>query len=261
MIKEPWMRPLAAIGVIAALAFARESRAETGEFTPTGQFITPRAAPGAVFQSLNPNIADDPSYVAGQASATALSPDGRTLLILTSGYNLMFSADGKPNPRLSQEYVFVFDVSGPSPVQMQAIRIPNTFLGLAWAPDGRRFFASGGVDDVVYEFARADAGYAPARTFSLGHKRGVGLAVKPSAGAVAVSPDGRRLLVANFQNDSVSVIDLSTGTIAETDLRPAPSRRPAAASPEAAFPARSSGRARPGPTWRASAIGRSSRWI
>ena len=35
--------------------------------------------------------------------------------------------------------------------------------------------------------------------------------MKPEAGGLAVSPDGRRLLVANFQNESVSLIDLAAG--------------------------------------------------
>ena len=64
----------------------------------------------------------------------------------------------------------------------------------------------------------------------------VGLAVKPSAGAVAVRPDGRRLLVANFQNDSVSVIDLSTGTIAEADLRPGAIAAASSGLPGGSFP-------------------------
>src|ERR1700722_528112 len=121
----------AALTLTAGAAFA-----EAPQFTPTGQFITPRAAPGALFQPLNPRLAGDPSYTAGQASAVALSPDGRTLLILTSGYNLYMGPDGKPVPTMSEEYVFVFDVSGRRPAQRQAILVPNTFLGLAWAPSG-----------------------------------------------------------------------------------------------------------------------------
>ncbi|MEO8812801.1 MAG: hypothetical protein ABI376_07820, partial [Caulobacteraceae bacterium] len=57
------------------------------EILPTGQAITPTAAAGAVFQPLNPDLRSDPGYTVGQASAMALSPDGRTLLILTSGFN------------------------------------------------------------------------------------------------------------------------------------------------------------------------------
>ncbi len=132
-----------ALGLAAGVAFA-----EPPQFTPTGQFITPRAAPGAIFEPLNPHLAGDPSWTAGQASAVALSPDGGTLLVLTSGYNLYFGADGKPVPAMSQEYVFVFDVSGARPVQRQVIPVPNTFLGVAWDGSDQRFYVSGGVDDV-----------------------------------------------------------------------------------------------------------------
>jgi DNA-binding beta-propeller fold protein YncE len=225
----------ALIGLIA-LALAGVAAAQTPEFTPTGQFITPTAAPGAIFQPLNPHLADDPTYTAGQATAVALSPDARTLLILTSGYNLVFGADGKQLPSMSNEYVFVFDVSGPTPVQQQAIPVKNTFLGLAWTPSGDRFFVSGGVDDVVYEFAKGADGFVSGRTFTLGHAAGVGLAPKPSTGALAVSPDGTRLLVANFQNDSVTLIDLTTGALHEQDLRPGVIDPARAGTPGGSFP-------------------------
>jgi DNA-binding beta-propeller fold protein YncE len=228
MNRLAWVMPL--------LLLAGPALAETPEFTPTGQFITPRAAPGAIFQPLNPHLAQDPAYTAGQASAVALSPDGRTLLILTSGFNRTFGADGQFAPALSDEYVFVFDVSGAAPVQRQAIRIPNTFLGLAWAPSGERFYVAGGVDDVAREYAKGADGFAAARTFKLGHAQGVGLAVKPCAGALAVSPDGRRLLVANFQNDSVSVVDLGSGAVREQDLRPGVIEPAKAGTPGGSFP-------------------------
>src|SRR5579872_3582756 len=211
----------AIFGFLAALAAGLASSAAlAAEATPTGQAITPTAAPGAIFQRLVPDLPDFPGHAAGQASALALSPDGRTLLILTSGYNLMFGDDGKPIPAESTEYVFVYDVGGPAPVKRQVIQIPNSFVGLAWAPDGARFHVSGGVDDDVLEYAAGAAGYAPARTFPLGHAAGLGLKVRPEAGELALSPDGSRLLVANVQNDSVSLIDLASGRIRETDLRP-----------------------------------------
>ena len=225
------------IGLVLAAALALPGRAAAPEFTPTGQFITPTAAPGAIFQPLNPHLAGDPTYTAGQATAVALSPDAKTLLILTSGYNLVFGADGKPIPAMSNEYVFVFDVSGPTPVQRQAIPVKNTFLGLAWTPSGDRFYVSGGVDDVVYEYQRAaGADFVSGRTFALGHTAGVGLAPKPSTGALAVSPDGTRLLVANFQNDSVTLIDLATGALHEQDLRPGVIDPAKAGTPGGSFP-------------------------
>src|SRR5262245_62169274 len=104
-----------------ANAHAVAHRPATGTFVATGQAITPTAAKGALFQPLKPDLPAMPEYLAGQAAAMALSPDGRTLLILTSGFNRMFGADGKIIPDLSQEYVFVYDVSGAAPVKRQVI--------------------------------------------------------------------------------------------------------------------------------------------
>jgi DNA-binding beta-propeller fold protein YncE len=190
------------------------------EAVATGQTITPEAAPGGIFQPLNPDLPEAPNFLAGQAAAIALSPDGRTLLILTSGYNRVYGADGAPVPSQSGEYVFVYDVARPTPAKRQVIRIENSYLGLAWNPDGARFYVSGGVDDKVLEFAAGPQGYAQARSFALGHKAGLGLAAKPQAAGLAVSPSGTRLLVTNHQNDSVSLIDLASGQVRDLDLRP-----------------------------------------
>ena len=209
-------RGLLAAGV-GALA---SSLGHAAELTPTGQALTPAASPGALFQPLNPDLPTDPGFTAGQAAAVALSPDGKTLLILTSGFNRTFGADGKFIADRSLEYVFVYDVSGTRPVKRQVLTAANTFLGLAWAPAGDRFFVSGGVNDSVLEFVGPPGSMKPGRTFALGHKSGLGLAVAPEAAGLAVSPDGRRLLVANLQNDSVSLIDLTSGAVIEQDLRP-----------------------------------------
>ncbi len=190
------------------------------QIAPTGEAITPLATRGAVFEELNPHLTDLPNYTAGQASSLALSPDGKTLLILTSGFNRMFGPNGQIMLADSREYVFVYDVSGAKPRQLQALTVPDGFIGLAWAPSGSAFYVSGGVDDDVVEFTGAPGAFKAARTFKLGHKSGIGLLVRPEAGGLAVSPDGKRLLVANLQNDSVSLIDLTTGGITEQDLRP-----------------------------------------
>jgi hypothetical protein len=44
------------------------------EALPDGQFITPIAAPAAVFSALNPGLADYPDFTAGQAVTSTLSP-------------------------------------------------------------------------------------------------------------------------------------------------------------------------------------------
>ena len=54
-----------------------------------------------------------------------------------------------------------------------------------------------------------------------GIRKDSGPDVLPQAAGVAISPDGRRALVANYYNDLVSLIDLaSASVIAEQDLRP-----------------------------------------
>ncbi|HEY7851959.1 MAG TPA: hypothetical protein VIB82_03235 [Caulobacteraceae bacterium] len=213
------MRP-SLTGMAAGAVLAASAACAAPEITPTGQEITPTAATGAIFQPLNPDLAGDPAFTAGQASAVVLSPDGKTLLILTSGFNRNYGPAGKFIDDRSREYIFVYDVSGPTPVKRQVLTAPNTFLGLAWAPSGERFYVSGGVDDDVLEFVESPGAIRAGRVFHLGHKAGLGLGVKPEAAGLAVSPDGTRLLVTNFQNDSVSLIDLADGSVIEQDLRP-----------------------------------------
>jgi DNA-binding beta-propeller fold protein YncE len=233
-----WRSVLAAGALTAALApGARSAPVGFGDVAPTGQRLTPGAAPGALFQSLNPGLAGWPDFLAGQASAAVLSPDGSTLLILTSGFNRMAGPDGKLAPDASNEYVFVFDVSGKAPVKKQVLQIPDSYLGLVWAPDGRRFYVSGGVDDDVVEFVRSDQGFGQGRTILLGHKAGLGIDVKPEVAGLAVSPDGRRLLAANLQNDSVSLIDLERGAVVgELDLRPGATDPARTGAPGGTFP-------------------------
>ena len=216
------LRPMVlAAAVILAASTALARPVSFGDVAPTGQSLTPQASPGALFQPLNPDLPKWPDFLAGQASAVSLSPDGRTLLILTSGFNRMAGPDGKIAPEASNEYVFVFDVTGARPARRQVLQVPDSYLGLVWSPDGARFYVSGGMDDEVIEFSRQDAGWSQVRTIPLGHKAGLGIDVKPELAGLAISPDGRRMLAANLQNDSVSLIDLQRGAlVAELDLRP-----------------------------------------
>lgn len=189
---------------------------------PTGVFITPTAAPGSDFAPLNPHLPTRPDFVAGQAVTTALSPDGKTLLVLTSGFNRNNGPDGKEVAAESNEYVFVFDVSSGRAVQKQALQLANTFDGIVWDPTGERFYVSGGVDDDVHVFARGGAGFVESGApIALGHTAGLGLGVDPAAAGLAVDASGSRLVVANYENDSITVVDLKTRRpIAELDLRP-----------------------------------------
>ncbi len=197
------------------------ARPLVGEMLPTGQQITPTAAPGSSFQPLLP-VPSSPDFKAGQAVELAVSPDGAKLLILTSGFNRTYGPDGKLVPTLSTEHVFVYDISGPVPVRRQALRAPNTFNGVAWQADGAGFFVSGGVNDAVRVYKWEDNRFVvDGPPIRLGHKAGNGIEVRPMTAGIAVSPRGDRLLAANFMNDSVSLIDIATRkVVAEQDLRP-----------------------------------------
>jgi DNA-binding beta-propeller fold protein YncE len=192
-----------------------------GETLPTGMKITPTVAQGAVFESLNPALATRPEFTAGQAVATAISPNGKTLLVLTSGFNRNYGRDGNTVAEESNEYVFIYDISKGKPEKRQVLQLPNTFQGLAWNPKGHEFYVAGGVDDNVHVFTRSTSGWAEEATIKLDHTSGLGLFVQPVTAGLAVNASGTRLLAANFENDSVSLIDLvSRSKLGELDLRP-----------------------------------------
>ena len=192
---------------------------------PTGQSISPLSAPGAKIVDLNPGLTELPDFVAGGGITTVLSPDQKTLLALTSGYNLVSVTTGDKKSLDSDQYVFVFDVSGDQPQQKQVLRVPNTFAGIAFDPSGQKFYVGGGKDDNIHIYLLKDGSWQEeASTISLAHNGGNGLRRKetvPVTAGLAVTADGQTLVVANIQNDSISIVDLSGEIVRqELDLRP-----------------------------------------
>ncbi len=235
LIRRPWVRvsalALSALGIFSvtySTAKADEDdKLKRGEFIPTGVHITPLAAKGSIFQPLNPGLVSDPSFTVGQAVSTAVSPDGKTLLILTSGYNSQnFTSGanaGNTNLAESNEYIFVFDISAGKPLQTQVLQVPNAFDGLAFNPSGKEFYVSGGPDDNVHFYNWNGLSWAESGTpVKLGHAGAIALGhITPGAMGLAVTGDGKRLVVANYENDSISLIDIVGSTVlGELDLRP-----------------------------------------
>ena len=191
---------------------------------PTGQYITPTALPNSVQQFLNPGLPAYPKFVAGEAVRSQLSPDGTTLAILCAGHNSLEDQAGNPDLANSTQYIFLYDVSGThkqAPLLTQVIKQTNAHVGLAFSPAGQ-LYASGGVDDAVYVYAKAGNSWSMSRTINLGHaKKGIGIGVAPNASGLGISADGKTLVVANNYNDSISVVDAATGAVRyEHDLRP-----------------------------------------
>jgi hypothetical protein len=124
------------IASLSLLGAVTDAHAE-GTFLPTGQTITPTAIPNSQLTYLKPGFADAPQFIASGGISSLVSPDQKTLLVLTSGYNLTTDSQGNAINDASQEYVFVYDISSHSPVQKQVIQVPNSFAGIVFSPTVR----------------------------------------------------------------------------------------------------------------------------
>jgi len=94
----------------------------------------------------------------------------------------------------------------------QTLLQPAAFVGLAFAPDGRALYASGGQRDVVYRYPWRDGAASPPDSLRLDPSGATGRGVRYPAG-LALSPDGRRLYVAENLADSLAVLDVASGRV------------------------------------------------
>jgi DNA-binding beta-propeller fold protein YncE len=203
--------------------------------TPTGLYISPMVLDNAVQQDLNPGLTKYPDFVAGQAEKAVVSPDAKTLAILTAGMNSLYDPTGVVDTAASTQFLFLYDISGAnktSPVLKQVIQQLNAHVGLVWAPDSQTVYAAGGCDDAVYVYSNNGTSFVLKAKIGLGHapngcvsnaanRTGLGLSVEPNVAGLAISADGATLVAANNYNDSISVIDTASGTVRyEYDLRP-----------------------------------------
>jgi hypothetical protein len=120
--------------------------AQTTSPTPPGQYITPTALPLAVQQLLNPGLVHYPNFIAGEAVKEAVSPDGKTLAILTAGMNSLYDSNGSVDTGASTQFLFLYDISGANkahPVLKQVIQQPNAHAGLVWSPNGQASMRQG----------------------------------------------------------------------------------------------------------------------
>lgn len=210
---------------LLSLAFTLPARAEAPMQTATGQYITPTAPKGAVLRYLNPNLTAYPSFIAGEAVRSQLSPDGKTLAVITAGQNSLYKPDGTLDTAASTQFIFIYDVSGGhrgNPLLKQVLQQTNAHVGLVFSPDGNTLYAAGGSDDAVYAYSNVGGTWTLGAKLALNHNKiGIGAGVNPNASGLAISRDGKTLVVVNNYNDSISVIDTASGTVRyEHDLRP-----------------------------------------
>ena len=181
-------------------------------FIPTGQVITATAAAGSTYQRLETGLRKDGNADADDAVSSSLSPDGKTLLVLTSGFNNSFYHQGPgfvpflfpqldpttgmpSSTTLNQaEWVFVYDVARGKALKTQQIPIPDTYEGLAWDPSGSSFYVSGGIDDRVLIY-KAKPAAPPSQRYQ---------------------PDGPFAILGHNSNDSAPIPNYDGGLLAGT---------------------------------------------
>ncbi len=125
----------------------------------------------------------------------AFSPDGKTLAIANAGYN--------------SHAIHLIDVA--TEKEIASLGVLRTWNGIAWAPDGKRIYASGGIpllkNDVLVFDRDADGTWRKAKSFSL-----AGSDAKNSAVAgIAISQDGKSLFVLNNSDGKLYTLDATDG--------------------------------------------------
>ena len=247
--------PFSAVGL--ALALVVSGALAYAQSTPPalpnmGQDLTPQGPngpQGAQLVTLKPGPPLPATWEAGQAVSSVVSPDHKTMLVLTSGFNRYYISDIQPPPTvpawdlpLSNDYVFIYDISTPTPIQKQVVQFPVTYNGIVFDPSGSAFYVAGCAADAIFIVNwNATTGTWPAgpgAALALGHNnRGNGLnltpngatainsqvGVYPCAAGLAISNDGKTLVAANYYNDSITVFTGGLGHWSkgiELDLRP-----------------------------------------
>ena len=130
----------------------------------------------------------------------ALSPDGRWLLVTNDGQAV--------------QSLQVVDTHTADVVQTLDYRSPEAlYIGVAWSADGRHVYASAGGNNKIRVYD-ADAGHlTETGAIPLPTTNPAGVRINPFPAGLAVSPDGRRLFVADQLADAASAIDLDTGAV------------------------------------------------
>ena len=130
-----------------------------------------------------------------------LTPDGRYAVITNNGWSA---------PSLTMVDLELGLVTSRVPVD-------HAWYGLAWHPDGRRLYSSGGGENTVYEFRYERGTLTRSGVISLGRpeagpgaRRGY---PEGFVGGLSISPDGARLYTVQVLGQAFTVVDLEKGAV------------------------------------------------
>src|ERR1051325_2417568 len=130
--------------------------------------------------------------------AMTLSPDHSKVIFLLNGWR--------------EQGIQVVDRRSGSVVQK--VNLPAVFLGMAFTPDGKSLYVSGGNEDVIYRLDWRDGTATLADSITLAFKQPGHSGTRYPAGS-AISKDGRTLYAAENLADSVAVIDLTSRRVVQ----------------------------------------------
>ena len=127
-----------------------------------------------------------------------LSPDGKTLLVSNNGVDLQSVMTVDTG---SGEVTSTIDYKAPEAV----------FLGLAFSPDGKRAFASGGPTNKIRTYDVSAGALTERDPLVLGTLDDDGETTNPFPAGIAVSADGATVYAADNLANALSVLDVATG--------------------------------------------------
>jgi YVTN family beta-propeller protein len=130
--------------------------------------------------------------------AMILSPDRSRVVVLLNGWR--------------EQGIQILDRA--SGRLLQTIPLPAVFLGMAFSPDAKSLYVSGGNQDVIYRFDWSGGRATLADSIALAVKEKGTSGTRYPAG-IALSRDGRTLYAAENLGDSLSVVDLATRRVVQ----------------------------------------------
>ncbi len=131
-------------------------------------------------------------------TSSALSPDGRLLLVVNAGDT-------------ESQTVQAIDPATHRVVQTLGYKAPDgLYAGVAFSPDGRHAYASAGGGNTIHVYTVTGRHLTEETPIALPTKNPAGQNVNMYPAGLAVTPDGRRLVVADQLADAASVVDLAS---------------------------------------------------
>jgi YVTN family beta-propeller protein len=185
---------LAVVGILtigAGGAFAMERVLHAGPqgdgtgVTPVGWRVTP---------------AGSQTTLGALPTTAALSPDGKMLVVLNAGdgtesLQVVDTGDGKVEQTIPYK-------------GSEAV-----YAGVVFSPDGSHVYASGGGNEKIRTYSVAGGHLTEGASIALPKTNPAGQPVNMYPAGLAITPDGKRLVVADQMADAASTVDIATGLV------------------------------------------------